>query len=126
MLGFLTRLEAARRGLRLAGRDISEDERYDAVQKCSRAWPLVKFTNDSERLCVPEEFTVHGALGNVEASRTQVRENHIANGITDADCQVPLILAWALSVHKSQGQTLERVSVDLRKTFEKGQGIIVA
>ena len=50
------------------------------------AWPLVKFTNDSERLCVPEEFTVHGALGNVEASRTQVRENHIATGITDADC----------------------------------------
>lgn len=36
--------------------------------------------------------------------------------------QVPFILAWALSVHKSQGQTLERVKVDLRRTFEKGQG----
>lgn len=36
--------------------------------------------------------------------------------------QVPLILSWALSIHKSQGQTIERVKVDLGQIFEKGQG----
>lgn len=34
-------------------------------------------------------------------------------------------MAWALSVHKSQGQTLERVKVDLGRTFEKGQGKVI-
>lgn len=77
-----------------------------------REFPLVKFhaVDGSERvlLCIPEEWKVELPTGEVQASRTQL----------------PLILAWALSIHKAQGQTLERVKVDLGKVFEKGQAYV--
>ncbi|KAF9229717.1 hypothetical protein BS17DRAFT_35819 [Gyrodon lividus] len=69
-------------------------------------WPLVKFTNNKCLLCSPVEFLVEGLKGNLEARRLQI----------------PLALSWAMSIHKSQGQTLTRVKVDLARIFEKGQG----
>lgn len=35
--------------------------------------------------------------------------------------QMPLILAWAVTIHKSQGQTIQRLRVHLEEVFESGQ-----
>jgi len=69
-------------------------------------WPVVEFLSGRKRLIPRYEFTIENVNGTMQAIRLQV----------------PLILAWAISIHKSQGQTLQRVRVNLGRIFEKGQG----
>ncbi|OJT10895.1 ATP-dependent DNA helicase PIF1 [Trametes pubescens] len=74
--------------------------------------PLVEFLQPGgirrQVVIQPENWKVELPSGEIQVSRTQL----------------PLILAWAMSIHKSQGQTLERVKVDLAKVFEKGQAYV--
>jgi len=75
-------------------------------------FPVVRFVmadgTTRDLLCQRETWKIELPNGEVQASRAQV----------------PLILAWALSIHKAQGQTLERVKVDLGRVFEKGQAYV--
>ncbi|KAH8196446.1 hypothetical protein TruAng_009378 [Truncatella angustata] len=99
-------------GIEVAKKKIKSFTSKDSALKDFRDYPVVKFsaTDGSHRILhvMPEEWKVELPNGDIQAKRTAL----------------PLILAWALSIHKAQGQTLERVKVDLGKVFEKGQAYV--
>jgi ATP-dependent exoDNAse (exonuclease V) alpha subunit len=49
-------------------------------------------------------------------------KDEVKSNVTSSFTQYPIKLAWALSIHKSQGQTYNRVALDLRTgMFAPGQ-----
>ena len=59
--------------------------------------------------------------GRREAMLPEVFEYSVFSVGTCKRVQVPLKLAWALTIHKAQGQSLDKVTVDLRGCFADGQ-----
>ncbi len=71
-------------------------------------YPVVELNDGGVVIAEPEEWVKEGDDARVIA------------GIK----QIPLRLAWALTVHKSQGMTLDAAEIDLSKSFEVGQGYV--
>jgi len=70
-------------------------------------WPVVKTVTQDIIVASPEEW------------------KYEENGIVRATLtQVPLRLAWAITIHKSQGMTLDAAEIDLGDAFEPGMGYV--
>jgi ATP-dependent DNA helicase PIF1 len=70
-------------------------------------WPIVRFSNGIERE-IRAECQVN-ELGDDEPYSLLCRT------------QLPLTPAWALTIHRAQGMTLDKVKIDVSKAFADGQ-----
>ena len=74
----------------------------------SRGEPIVRIYSSGKRLVVSAKEWQIEENGKVKASITQY----------------PLRLAWAITIHKSQGMSLDSAEIDLSKTFAYGMGYV--
>ena len=91
------------------GKKTTKDKDKPKVKKPStQKMPVVRLNSGREVIAEPEEWIIEDETGDVLASYEQV----------------PLCLAWAITIHKSQGMTLDAAEIDLSRTFELGQGYV--
>jgi ATP-dependent DNA helicase PIF1 len=70
-------------------------------------YPIVEFKNGKEVSMVPDTWELRDG----DKKRASIT-------------QIPLRLAWAITVHKSQGMTLDAARIDLRRAFVEGMGYV--
>ncbi|XVF60807.1 hypothetical protein PTKIN_Ptkin08bG0077600 [Pterospermum kingtungense] len=70
--------------------------------------PIVKYDSGQERIIKPEKW-------------------YVMEGCSVVACrvQLPLVLAWAISIHKCQGMSLDRIHTDLSRAFGYGMVYVV-
>jgi ATP-dependent DNA helicase PIF1 len=73
----------------------------------STEYPIVEFRNGKVVSMMPETWELRDG----DKKRASIT-------------QIPLRLAWAITVHKSQGMTLDAARIDLRKAFVEGMGYV--
>lgn len=118
----------------------------DSLQRSCLAMDALVLKKGALVMCIknnPEKKYVNGSLGTVVGfeKETDYPIVKLKNGrkvtitldtweLRDGDkkraslAQIPLRLAWAITVHKSQGMTLDAARIDLRRAFVEGMGYV--
>lgn len=79
----------------------------------SLVWPQVKFDNGETHVVRAHAWRRHSCSRGTHASSASAML-----------VQVPLKLAWAVSIHKAQGMSISLLRVDLARLFARGQAYV--
>ncbi|MEN9551789.1 MAG: hypothetical protein RI935_166 [Candidatus Parcubacteria bacterium] len=117
----------------------------ESLKNSCLAYESLSLKIGTKVMCVknaPDKSYVNGSLGVVDSindegypvivlrngKRVTIREESWKieeDGKVKAELnQLPLRYAWAITVHKSQGMTLDEAEIDLSKAFVRGQGYV--
>ena len=89
---------------------------------------ITAIDNDAQALTIRTDEGATATVTRAKTDFTGYRLEKAADGTSrlvaynrGTFSQFPVRLGWAVSIHKSQGQTYERVNIDLRSIFAAGQ-----
>lgn len=75
--------------------------------------------------CADEDFTIYVTTATWENFKYQINPEtkQVEEILLGSFEQYPLRLAWAVTIHKSQGLTFDKVIVDAGRSFQPGAGL---
>ena len=100
--------------------DSSPDKRYfngkiGVITAIGKEFIEVQCPDDDERIDVKEE-SWENTRYSLDTYSKEIKEEYIGSFI-----QIPLKLAWAITIHKSQGLTFDKAVIDASASFAHGQ-----
>ena len=143
-LGKLRELPGKSRSFKMSGKG-NKMMQAGLVKNCLSP-ELLELKEEAMVMCTKNNFEqgyVNGTLGRIvdfdiedglpviettEGKRIKMEETSWSlaedNKVLAEVTQIPLRLAWAITVHKSQGMSLDAAEIDLSKAFVFGQGYV--
>jgi ATP-dependent DNA helicase PIF1 len=98
-------------GINIPDEDLANGSRgiiIDFTRNTEIPYPIVQFLNGKKMIVKPNDYILE------EGKNIVIKR------------QIPLILSWAITIHKAQGMTLDFVKTDIGNSiFEYGQAYVV-